>query len=436
MDFRHLIAAKRDGLRHSEAELREFAKLVANGGIPDYQIAAWLMAAYLHPLDADETAYLTLGMADSGRRIDLTGLPHPWVDKHSTGGVGDKATLVLLPLLAAGGLTMVKMSGRGLGITGGTIDKLASVPGFRLDLKPHELKSQAGKIGLALTGQSPDLAPADKVLYALRDVTETVSSIPFIVSSILSKKIAGGAEIIMVDVKCGSGAFMPDLASAVALADALEETGLRCGLRVHTQITDMSQPLGASVGNALEVQEALDVLAGGQGVSLSGPVRRFRKLCVLLAAETFVISNVVDTEEAGVQLAEKLLSNAAAARKAEAWFVAQGASWPPILPRANYQQGVVATSDGFIAQVDAGQIGELVLGIGGGRKRKDDEIDPAVGVVMHVVVGDIVKTGQPLATLHTAQVATADDLARLENAITVSEEPVSPRPLLVSRQSA
>src|SRR5579871_5332678 len=201
----HAIEVRRDGKRHTADELKGLALAAARGDAPDYQLAAWLMAAFLNPLDADETAALTLGMADSGERVNLTGLPKPWVDKHSTGGVGDKTSIVLLPILAACGLTMVKMSGRGLGITGGTVDKLESVPGFRINLSPSELKAQAGRIGLAITGQSPELAPADKVLYALRDVTATVDSIPLIVSSILSKKIAGGAEMVILDVKCGTG---------------------------------------------------------------------------------------------------------------------------------------------------------------------------------------------------------------------------------------
>ncbi|HZH98209.1 MAG TPA: thymidine phosphorylase, partial [Fimbriimonadaceae bacterium] len=230
MDVQRFIATRRDRGRHTREDLSWFAKAAAAGEIPDYQLSAWLMAAYLNPLDEQETAWLTVAMAESGQRLDLTGLPKPWVDKHSTGGVGDKTTLVLLPLLAACGLTCVKMSGRGLGITGGTIDKLSSVPGFRTDLSPEEMKKQAGEIGLALTGQTPDLAPADKVLYALRDATATVSSMPLIVSSILSKKLAGGAEALVLDVKCGSGAFMKTRSEADALAESLASTAALAGL--------------------------------------------------------------------------------------------------------------------------------------------------------------------------------------------------------------
>ena len=257
-----LIARRRDGGSHSADDLGFLAQAAAEGSVPDYQLAAWLMAAYLNPLDERETADLTVAMARSGERLDLSVLSRPWVDKHSTGGVGDKTTLVLLPLLAACGLSLVKMSGRGLGITGGTLDKLASVEGLRLDLPPEALLRVAAESGFALGGQTARLAPADGALYALRDATGTVASLPLIVSSILSKKIAGGAETVVLDVKCGSGAFMRTLPEARALAHALRTVGERCGLRVRCAITDMSTPLGAAVGNALEVREAWDVLSG------------------------------------------------------------------------------------------------------------------------------------------------------------------------------
>lgn len=285
MNFQDIIAAKRDGLKHTKPELEWLAKAAACGEVPDYQLSAWLMAAYLHPLDSEETAWLTLSMAGTGERLDLTGLPKPWVDKHSTGGVGDKTTIVLLPLLAACGLTMVKMSGRGLGITGGTVDKLLSVPGFRMDLTPEELKAQAKRIGLAITGLTPNLAPADKVLYALRDATATVDSIPLIVSSILSKKIAGGAETVVLDVKAGSGAFMKTVPEARKLASALSDTAAIAGLKTRLAITDMSQPLGRTVGNSLEVEEAGAVLTGNEP-------SRFAELCLDLAALTLVAVGV------------------------------------------------------------------------------------------------------------------------------------------------
>ncbi|RYG20005.1 thymidine phosphorylase, partial [bacterium] len=333
-----IIARRRDGQRHSEAELRELANAAAVGSVPDYQIAAWLMAAYLNPLDEEQTAWLTLAMADSGQRLDLTSLPKPWVDKHSTGGVGDKTTLVLLPLLAACGLTMVKMSGRGLGITGGTLDKLSSVEGLRLDLTPERLIEVAREVGFALGGQTAQLAPADGVLYSLRDATGTVASMPLIVSSILSKKIAGGAETIVLDVKCGSGGFMRTLDEARELARWLRTIGERCGLRVRCAITDMSTPLGAAVGNALEVREAWDVLSG---VPLSEPVIRFRELCLDLAGLA------LETSEAGDRAkAEEALTSGKAAQKFEAWLRAQGAtSGVEALPSAPVVRTVRAAQD-------------------------------------------------------------------------------------------
>ena len=238
MDIQTIIATKRDGKKHTREELRWLTRAAATKSVPDYQLAAWLMAAFIHPLDQEETAWLTLEMADSGERLDLTGLPKPWVDKHSTGGVGDKTSIVVLPILAACGLTVVKMSGAGLGITGGTVDKLSSIPGFRLDLSPDEMKSQAKRIGLALTGQTPNLAPADKTLYSLRDTTATVASVPLIVSSILSKKVAGGADTVVLDVKCGSGAFMRNLDEAKTLAEALIATAKLVGLNLYAGDVD------------------------------------------------------------------------------------------------------------------------------------------------------------------------------------------------------
>ncbi len=281
VDVQNISSKRQQGLGNSRQELRIVADGAADGSLTDEELTAWLKAAYDHPLSPEETAQLTLAMAESGERLDLTGLPKPWVDKHSTGGVGDKTTIVLLPLLAACGLTVVKMSGRGLGITGGTVDKLGSVPGFRLDLSPDEMKEQAGRIGIALTGQTPRLAPADKRLYALRDVTGTVGSVPLIVSSILSKKIAGGAETVILDVKCGSGAFMKTLLKAEALAQALQDTANLCALNLHTSITDMDQPLGHAVGNALEVKEAIRVLKGEE-------IGRFRDLCLHFAGKALL----------------------------------------------------------------------------------------------------------------------------------------------------
>ncbi len=430
MNVVDLIGIKRDGERHSYEELSFLAQGAAQGTIPDYQLSAWLMAAYLNPLDEQETAWLTKAMAESGERIDLTGLPKPWVDKHSTGGVGDKTTLVLLPMLAACGLTVVKMSGRGLGITGGTIDKLGSIPGFRLDLTPNEMKAQAAQIGLALTGQSPNLAPADKALYALRDVTGTVGSIPLIVSSILSKKIAGGAETIVLDVKCGSGAFMETLPQAQELSRALVRTGSLLGLSVKASISDMDQPLGAMVGNALEVREAYDVLNG------QAPNARFRELCVYYAGETLEACGKAASIEEGKALAEEVLESGKALAKFKEWVRSQGgdAFWETdSLPVARVAEPLrLDGAGGYVMQIDARTIGLAVIELGGGRKRKDDDIDPSVGVEILVGVGDWVEPGADLARVHARSREDAVSVgASVAKAFNLTHEPVPKPPLIL-----
>lgn len=419
-----IIAKTRDRAPLSRAEFDFLARGAANATIPDYQLASWLMAAYLNGLTDQETADLTLAMADSGERVDLDGLPKPWVDKHSTGGVGDKTTLVLLPLLAACGLTVVKMSGPGLGKTGGTIDKLASIPGFKTDLSPTQMKEQAGAIGIALTGQTPALAPADKVLYALRDVTATVPSLPLIVSSILSKKIAGGAETVILDVKCGRGAFMPDLERARELSAALERVGSQAGLRVKTVVTDMDQPLGRTAGNALEVKEAIRVLKGLE----SG---RFAQLCLHLAQATLATVGMdADPSEA--------IRSGNALAKMEQWVAAQGGS-AEVFTNEEWQVApthIEITHSGapaWVESIDAETVGLAVVGLGGGRKTKSDAIDPRVGVETLVEVGDAVTPGQTLFRIHAADHLSAEAAGQsLAGAARFSADPVSPRPVILS----
>jgi pyrimidine-nucleoside phosphorylase len=403
MDMKSIIATRRDNKRHSEAELRWLAEGAANHTVPDYQIAAWLMAAYLNPLNDEETAWLTIAMAESGERIDLSGLPKPWVDKHSTGGVGDKTTIVVLPLLAACGLTLVKMSGRGLGVTGGTVDKLSSIPGFRLDLSPDEMKEQAGRIGLALTGQTPNLAPADKTLYAIRDATGAVSNIPLLVSSILSKKIAGGAETVVLDVKCGTGAFMQTTQEARLLARGLAQTAKLCGLNTRIVISEMNQPLGSAIGNALEVAEALEVLGGKGG--------RFTDLCVDLCAIALEASGVAADRKAAGDRVLQALSSGAALAKAYEWFQAQGAPEGFELPKAPVQRTVTAKDAGWVSRIDAETVGWAVISLGGGRQKKEDDIDPSVGVVLAAEVGQRVERGQELFTVHARTDADAQAAA-------------------------
>jgi len=425
MTFRELIAAKRDRRAHTREELDFLAQCAANPaahGVEDYQLSAWLMAAYLNGLDLDETADLTMAMANSGERLNLEGLPHPWVDKHSTGGVGDKTTLVLLPLLAACGLTVVKMSGRGLGITGGTIDKLNSIPGFTTDLAPDEMVAQAKRIGLALTGQTPKLAPADGTLYALRDTTETVASMPLIVSSILSKKLAGGAEVLGLDVKCGSGSFMRTFEEASVLAKMLVEVATKCGLPSHATITDMDQPLGRAVGNALEVREAWETLEPEAAHS------RFRELCIYLAGETLVAVGWAESQEEGQRIAESKLKDGSALTRAHLWIEAQGGSLnPDILPRAPHVEEFLAPASGSIERVDARVIGQAVVDLGGGRQRKEDVIDPAVGIEVLVEVGDEVEAGQPILRVHSNEASSLP----LDRAFSISTEQVQKRPLIL-----
>lgn len=425
------IADKRDGRRNSPDQLRLVAQGAADGSVPDYQLSAWLMAAYLNGLDATETAGLTLAMAQSGRRLDLTGLPKPWVDKHSTGGVGDKTTLVVLPILAACGLTMVKMSGRGLGITGGTIDKLESVPGFRTDLTASEMVDQARRIGIALSGQTPELAPADKALYSLRDVTGTVASVPLITASILSKKIAGGAEAVMLDVKCGRGAFMKSLDEAVTLARSLIEVGTASGLRVGATVTDMDQPLGRQVGNALEVREALETLWDHRlPGDDDGGSARLTELCLHMAG------HALESVEAGTRRdAESAFLSGRAFEKAREWFAAQGGDVDAFLSARHDAPVTVAVpnpSEGFVKSVDALAVGEAALALGAGRMEVGDEIDHRVGVTVRFCVGQHIDAGDPVFLVHARDDDSAADAAlRLQDAVVIVKEHVEPRPVVV-----
>lgn len=422
MDIGRFLATRRDGGVHSASELASFTQAVAEGALPDYQVSAWLMAAFLNPLSPEETAALTLGMADSGERLDLSALPAPRVDKHSTGGVGDKTTLVLLPLLAACGLTVVKMSGRGLGITGGTVDKLGAVPGFRTDLTPAEMISQAGRIGLALTGQTPNLAPADKVLYALRDATGTVASVPLIVSSILSKKLAGGADTVVLDVKCGEGGFMPTLADARVLAEALQAVGERVGLNLRLAITDMNDVLGFTAGNANEVAEAMAILRG------TGGSPRFRALCVELARLTLrAVGRDADPEAA--------LADGRAWEKARVWFEAQGADAAAVsadlAPAATHRQEVRAERSGCVAAVRARPVGEAALILGAGRVRKEDAVDPGAGVTLRVEAGAEVRAGDVLAVIGSKAERLPEALELVRKAVQITNEAVAPRPVVL-----
>ncbi|MEW6030852.1 MAG: thymidine phosphorylase [Chloroflexota bacterium] len=423
-----IIIKKRDKGELSAEEIRFFINGVADGTIPDYQAAAWAMAVLLNGMTPRETTDLTLAMANSGEVLDMSKVVKIAVDKHSTGGVGDKTSLVVLPVVAACGLPVGKMSGRGLGFSGGTLDKMESIPGYRIDLSTEEFERQLKEVGLVLCGQSSDLAPADGKLYALRDVTGTVQSIPLIASSVMSKKIAGGAHAIVLDVKVGEGAFMRDLNEARQLADLMVKIGELAGRKVTTLLSDMNQPLGCAVGNALEVREAIDTLRGG------GP-SDFREHCLHVAAHMLVLGEVTNDLSSARARAGKSLRDGSAFEKFRALVIAQGGDVsyvddPEKLPEARLVEVVNAPRNGTLAQVHARSVGEAAVALGAGRAQKGDPIDHAVGFVIHHKVGDRVKAGEPLFTIHAndeKKLAAARKAALAAHEIT--DESVPPLPL-------
>ncbi|MBE3584655.1 pyrimidine-nucleoside phosphorylase [Desulfofundulus thermocisternus] len=393
-----IILKKRQGLELSTEEINFFIRGYTAGEIPDYQAAALLMAIFFQGLNFRETADLTVAMAGSGDQVDLSGIPGCKVDKHSTGGVGDKTTLVLAPLVAAAGVPVAKMSGRGLGHTGGTVDKLESIPGFKVNLSPDDFIRQVREIGVAIVAQTGNLVPADKKLYALRDVTATVDSIPLIASSVMSKKIAAGADAIVLDVKTGNGAFMRSVEDASALARTMVAIGRLAGKKVVALISDMEQPLGFAAGNALEVREAIETLSG------RGP-SDLRELCLLLGSHMLVLAGVTSRVEDGIKLLTGLLERGHALAKFREMVQAQGGDprvvdEPDRLPEALQKEQVTAQENGFVVAIHAGMIGRAAMLLGAGRKTREDTIDPAVGVVVHKKVGDRVGRGDALATLH------------------------------------
>jgi len=427
-----IISKKRDGRQLTAGEIALFVKRCTRGEIPDYQTAAWLMAVYVRGMSDRETRNLTLQMARSGQTLDLKKVAPFVVDKHSTGGVGDKVSLVAAPIVAACGLPVGKMTGRGLGFTGGTVDKLESIPGYRTDLSPEEFVDQLARIGIVLTGQSERLAPADQKLYALRDVTATISSIPLIVSSVMSKKIAAGANGILLDVKVGSGAFMKTVEEAVELAEAMVRIGGQLRKRVRALVSDMNQPLGWAVGNALEVREAIDALHN------EGPAD-LRKHCLVIAAEMLLLGEKAADLSEGAEMAAEALVSGSAWEKFHALVEAQGGDVrtieePDRLPQAKLVEPVPAPVGGYLQRVDAAQVGLAVVDLGGGREKKQEPIEHAVGVVTHYKVGDAVEKGEPLFTIHandTARLAAARK--RLLAAHTVGPEPVEGLPLFYRR---
>jgi pyrimidine-nucleoside phosphorylase len=393
-----LIIKKRNGGRLNFEEIDYLIEGYACGVIPDFQMSAFLMAAYLRGLDYSETIEMTRAMIKSGDTLDLSVIPGVKVDKHSTGGVGDKTTLVLTPLVAAAGVPVVKMSGRALGHTGGTLDKLQSIPGFRLDLSPEEITAAALRTGAVIAGQTAELAPADKKIYALRDVTGTVDSLPLIACSIMSKKIAGSADRIVLDVKVGSGGFLPSTEEARSLGELMAAIGNEFQRKTVIVLSGMEQPLGYAVGNALEVKEAVHTLRGEGPADLTD-------LCLVLGGEMLAAAGAAPTPQSSRQRLQDLLQQGAGLDKLREIIIAQGGSpdfieQPSLLPAAAQKIHVPAGESGFVQAINARETGWVSLLLGAGRLRKEDAVDPAVGVTLKKKVGDAVAAGETLAVLH------------------------------------
>lgn len=421
-----LIERKKQGGELSAAELAWLCREYVAGRVPDYQVAAWLMAVWFRGMSEAETLAFTRAMVATGTTLDWRHLPRPAVDKHSTGGVGDKTSLVLVPLLAAAGLPFVKMSGRGLGHTGGTLDKLESIPGLRVELAPAAVRAQVERIGCAIVGQGADLVPADKLFYALRDVTATVDCLPLIAASIMSKKLAAGAAVIVLDVKYGAGAFMPTREAARELARAMVRIGEGAGRRVRAVLSPMDEPLGRAVGNALEVREAIETLAGG------GPEDLWALALELGTHQLLLAGAETDAARARARLTALRDSGAAARRLAEL-VEAQGGDptvvrEPERLPRAPLVRRFDAPGEApcWVAAVEARAVGEAALALGAGRRTKQDTVDPAVGIVLRRKTGERAAPGEPLAEIHARDAeGAAAALARLEDAFRLSPQPVA-----------
>ncbi|OME75777.1 pyrimidine-nucleoside phosphorylase [Paenibacillus sp. FSL A5-0031] len=427
-----LIQKKRDGGELTASELTFLIDGYSRGDIPDYQLSAWAMAVFFQGMTPRETAALTLAMANSGDQVDLGPISGIKVDKHSTGGVGDKTTLILAPLVASVGIPVAKMSGRGLGHTGGTIDKLESIEGFRTELSREKFMTQVNDIGLSVIGQSGNLAPADKKLYALRDVTATVESIPLIASSVMSKKIAAGANAIVLDVKTGSGAFMKTLEHSEQLAQAMVDIGTEVGRNTAAVISDMDQPLGFAIGNALEVQESIETLKG------NGP-EDLTELCLTLGAHMVILGGKSDSVESAKQLLRDQIASGAALDKFKAFITAQGGDAsivddPTKLPQAPFIVEVKAVDSGFVNAIEAEQLGIAAMLLGAGRATYDASIDYAVGVTLRKKFGDPVNAGDTLALLHVRESneSTLAVAERVKQAYTISSEKPLSRPLLLS----
>ncbi|TXC93359.1 pyrimidine-nucleoside phosphorylase [Metabacillus litoralis] len=417
-----LIEKKRDGHELTKEEIHFIVDGYTKGDIPDYQMSALTMAIYFQGMADQERAELTMAMVHSGDTIDLSEIEGIKVDKHSTGGVGDTTTLVLGPLVAAVGVPVAKMSGRGLGHTGGTIDKLEAVPGFHVEIENKQFIELVNKNKIAVIGQSGNLTPADKSLYGLRDVTATVNSIPLIASSIMSKKIAAGADAIVLDVKTGAGAFMKDLDESKKLAKAMVDIGNLVGRRTMAVISDMSQPLGYAIGNALEVKEAIDTLSG------KGP-KDLEELCLVLGSYMVLLAEKAASLEEARSMLEEVIKNGQALQTLKVFLEAQGGDGsvvdhPETLPQAKYQFELEAKDDGYVSEIIADSVGTAAMLLGAGRATKDSVIDLAVGLVLNKKIGDKVNKGESLVTIHSNQEDIEDVRNKLYNSISISTNEV------------
>jgi pyrimidine-nucleoside phosphorylase len=406
-----LIRKKRDSGEHSREEIEFLISGYTRGEIPDYQIAAWLMSAWIRGLSRAETTALTQAMLHSGEVLDLSSLPGKKVDKHSTGGVGDKTSLILAPIVAAGGLIVPMLSGRGLGHTGGTLDKLESIPGFNTNLSLKDFRRVLGECGMALIGQTAEIAPADKKIYALRDATSTVENTGLICASIMSKKLAEGLDALVLDVKTGSGAFMKREEDAVGLAEVMVEAGKSMGKKMVALITDMDQPLGRAAGHANEIVECIEALNG------KGPAD-LRELSVELSAWMFYLGEKTESVEGGRELAERMISSGEALEKFRQCIRLQGGDErvidePDLLPKAVSDVDVGSNASGTIVATNCEQFGIALAMLGGGRETKEDRIDHAVGLEFHKRIGDRVEKGEPLATIHYNSDAKLADAKRM-----------------------
>lgn len=428
-----LIEKKRDGHALTKEEIHFIIEGYTRGDIPDYQMSALAMAIFFRGMNEEETAELTMAMVHSGDTIDLSKIEGVKVDKHSTGGVGDTTTLVLGPLVASVGVPVAKMSGRGLGHTGGTIDKLESVPGFHVEISNDEFIKLVNKNKIAVVGQSGNLTPADKKLYALRDVTATVNSIPLIASSIMSKKIAAGADAIVLDVKTGAGAFMKDLNDAKALAKAMVDIGNRVGRKTMAIISDMSQPLGYAIGNALEVKEAIDTLKG------EGP-EDLQELCLVLGSHMVYLAEKASSFEEARHMLEKAMKDGSALETFKTFLAAQGGDAsvvddPSKLPQAKYVIELEAKEDGCVSEIVADAVGTAAMWLGAGRATKESTIDLAVGLVLRKKVGDAVKKGESLVTIYSNREQIDDVEQKLYENIRISATPVQAPTLIYDKIS-